>query len=58
LPECVRARNHVSRCEKCFAYLHGYERTIEFAKRAASGRGVSALPEDLVRKILAARHRP
>ena len=58
-PDRVRARNHLGRCEKCFAYMHGYERTIELAKRSAPDRGVSAaLPEDLVRKILAARRRP
>jgi anti-sigma factor RsiW len=57
-PERIRAQKHLTSCDKCSAYLRGYERTIELAKKAPSSSAVSdVLPEDLVRKIMAARRR-
>jgi anti-sigma factor RsiW len=57
-PDRIRAHEHLTGCEKCSAYLRGYEQTIELAKRAASDSGVSAsLPENLVRRIMAVQRR-
>jgi anti-sigma factor RsiW len=57
-PERIRAQEHLTGCDKCSAYLHGYEWTIELAKKTGSNSALSAvLPEDLVHKIMAARHR-
>lgn len=57
-PHRTRAEEHLTGCEKCSAYLRGYERTIELAKSTASDSADSApLPEGLVRRIVAARHR-
>ena len=58
LPERIRAQEHLATCDKCSAYLRGYERTIELAKNTLSNRAVSAVsPENLVRRIMAARRR-
>ena len=57
-PDRIRTQEHLASCEKCSAYLRGYERTIELAKTSASDIGPSsALPQNLVRRIMAARHR-
>ena len=54
----IRAHEHLAGCKKCAAYTRGYERTIEFAKAASADRlGKTELPEDLVRKIVAALRR-
>ena len=57
-PDRIRAQEHLASCDNCSAYLSGYERTIELAKKARSSSAVSAvLPENLVRRIMAARRR-
>ena len=56
---------HLAVCPSCVAYLDSYAQTIcleravrsDAASRPASGPAQSQLPEDLVRKILAARSR-
>jgi anti-sigma factor RsiW len=54
----MRAQGHLAGCERCSAYLLGYEQTIELAKRTASDRDTSTvLPENLVRRMMAARRR-
>jgi predicted anti-sigma-YlaC factor YlaD len=54
----IRAQEHLASCDKCSAYSRGYERAIELAKRTASDTRLSpGLPEDLVRRIIAARCR-
>ena len=54
----VRTQEHLASCDKCSAYLHGYERTIELAKRTASVNRLSpGLPDNLVHRIMAARRR-
>jgi anti-sigma factor RsiW len=58
LPDRIRAQEHLASCDKCSAYLRRYERTIELAKKTLANRAVSAvLPENLVRRIMAARRR-
>ena len=58
-PEQIRAQEHLTSCDKCSAYLRGYERTIELAKRTASNSRLSpGLPENLVRRITAAQYLP
>ena len=55
-PDRIRAQEHLTSCDKCSAYLRGYERTIELAKKTLAKRAVSAvLPENLVRRIMARR---
>ena len=55
-PDRIRAQQHLAACATCSAYVRGYERTIELAKSSASGSDdVTALPESLLRKIVAAR---
>jgi hypothetical protein len=57
-PDHIRAQKHLTSCDKCSAYLRGYERTIKLAKKTLSNRAVSAvLPENLVCRIMAARRR-
>jgi PAS domain-containing protein len=57
-PGRIRAQAHLTDCERCYAYLRGYERTIELAKKTASDSGGPAgLPENLVRRIMVARRR-
>jgi predicted anti-sigma-YlaC factor YlaD len=54
----VGAQKHLIGCDKCSAYLRGYERTVELAKKTRSNSAAStALPEDLVRRIMAKRRR-
>jgi anti-sigma factor RsiW len=54
----IRAEGHLAGCEKCSAYVRGYERTIKLVQRIASETGVSAtLPEGLVRRIVVAPYR-
>jgi anti-sigma factor RsiW len=49
----IRAESYLTACEKCSAYVRGYERTIKLVQRTAFETGVSAtLPEGLVRRIL------
>jgi anti-sigma factor RsiW len=56
--ERVGAQKHLTGCDKCSAYLRGYERTIELAKKTRSDSAASSvLPENLVRKIMAALSR-
>jgi predicted anti-sigma-YlaC factor YlaD len=58
LQDRVGARKHLTGCDKCSAYLRGYERTIELAKKTRSNSAASTvLPENLVRKIMAALSR-
>lgn len=61
LPDRIRAQEHLISCKKCSAYLRGYERTIELAKKTRSNSSNSAvsaaLPENLVRNIMGARRR-
>jgi len=55
-PDRIRAQEHLAACAKCSAYVRGYKRTIELAKSCASDSDdLAALPESLVRKIVAAR---
>jgi len=55
-PDRIRAQEHLAACAKCSAYVRGYKRTIELAKSCASGSDdLAALPESMVRKIVAAR---
>jgi anti-sigma factor RsiW len=60
-PDRIRAQEHLTSCDKCSAYLRGYERTIELAKKTRSNSSNSAvsavLPEKLGRRIMAARRR-
>jgi predicted anti-sigma-YlaC factor YlaD len=54
----IRAQEHLTSCDKCSAYLSGYERTIELAKTTRPNGAVSAvLPENLVHSIMAAWRR-
>jgi hypothetical protein len=54
----VPANDHLVSCDACFAYSRKYERTIKLAKESADDINLSlALPEDLVRRIIAARSR-
>jgi anti-sigma factor RsiW len=53
----IRAHEHLTSCDKCSAYLRGYERTIELAKKTLSSHVSAVLPEKLVRRIMAARRR-
>src|SRR5947209_13071906 len=58
LPDRIRAQEHLASCDKCSAYLRSYERTIELAKKTASDSRLSpGLPENLVRRIMAAQRR-
>ena len=45
--------HHLGACPSCVAYLDGYVKTIELGK--ATAVDAEAMPEDLVRAILAAR---
>jgi anti-sigma factor RsiW len=56
-PDRIRAQGHLASCDKCSAYLRGYERTIELAKKTLSSRVSAVLPENLVRRIMAAQRR-
>ncbi|MBV8361214.1 MAG: zf-HC2 domain-containing protein [Deltaproteobacteria bacterium] len=57
-PDRIRAQEHLSSCDNCSAYVCGYERTVELAKKTHSNSAVSAaLPEDLVRRIMTTRRR-
>jgi predicted anti-sigma-YlaC factor YlaD len=52
----IRAQKHLTVCDKCCGYLRAYEQTIQLAKSAGSENNLSAaLPENLVRRIMAAR---
>jgi anti-sigma factor RsiW len=53
----IRALEHLTSCDKCSAYLGGYEGTIELAKKTLSNRVSAVLPENLVGTIMAARCR-
>jgi predicted anti-sigma-YlaC factor YlaD len=56
--ERLRADEHLAGCGKCAAYLRGYKQAIELAKdTSADDMGQDALPENMVRKIVAARRR-
>jgi anti-sigma factor RsiW len=58
LQDRVGAQKHLTGCDKCSAYLRAYERTIELAKKTRSNSAASTvLPENLVRKIMAALSR-
>jgi predicted anti-sigma-YlaC factor YlaD len=58
LPDHIRAQEHLTRCDKCSAYMRHYEWTIGLAKKTGCNSAVSAVfPEDLVRKIIAGRRR-
>jgi predicted anti-sigma-YlaC factor YlaD len=58
LQDRVGAQKHLTGCGKCSAYLRGYKRTIELAKKTRSNSTASTvLPENLVRKIMAALSR-
>lgn len=51
---------HLSLCPNCVSYLSAYKTTIELGRRAFkddSADASAAVPEDLVRAILAARDR-
>ena len=60
-PDYIRAQEHLISCEKCSAYLRGYERTIQLAKKTRSKSSNSAvstaLPENLVHNIMHAWRR-
>jgi anti-sigma factor RsiW len=56
-PDRIRAQEHLTGCDKCSAYLRGYEQAIELAKKTLSTRVSAALPENLVRRIMVARRR-
>jgi anti-sigma factor RsiW len=63
LPRETRAafEGHLRLCVNCQRYLAGYEETVKLG-RAAFADGDAAVPpqvpEELVRAILAAKHRP
>jgi anti-sigma factor RsiW len=46
---------HLSRCDKCSAYLRLYRATVAAAKNAFSGEPGVSLPEEVVRSILQKR---
>lgn len=56
-PDVVAAFDgHIAECPSCVAYIESYRQTIELGKRALAEEGEgAALPEDLVRAVLAAR---
>ena len=55
LPEAERSvfDEHLGECPDCVAYLATYREAVRQGKEACAG--VEAVPEDLVRAILAAR---
>lgn len=55
LPPTQRAEfeSHLRACPSCVAYLENYRKAMTLAKSSAEGAG--AVPEELVRAILAAR---
>ena len=59
LPSDVRAQfeYHLGECPDCVAYLDSYRRTIQLSKQSLvdPGEAVPAMPDDLVRAILASR---
>jgi predicted anti-sigma-YlaC factor YlaD len=57
LPDGIRAQKHLSSCDRCSAYLCGYERTVQLAKFASESGVSPILPENLVRRIMAVRRR-
>ena len=62
LPVDVRQRfdDHLSICVNCQRYLSGYAESVKLGKRAFEDEAASLpadVPEELVRAILASRHR-
>ncbi|HYO14069.1 MAG TPA: zf-HC2 domain-containing protein [Thermoanaerobaculia bacterium] len=55
-PDVVAAFDeHIAHCESCVAYIQSYKQTVELGKRALAEEEEAALPEDLLRAVLAAR---
>lgn len=55
-PDVVAAFDgHIAECPSCVAYIQSYRQTIELGKGALAEEEEEALPEDLVRAVLAAR---
>jgi predicted anti-sigma-YlaC factor YlaD len=46
---------HLTDCPDCVAYLRSYSETIRLARDARDDDALPAVPDDLVRAILAAR---
>ena len=57
-PDDAHGRQHLAACQKCRAYLHDYEITIELAKSIATDSAeTDPLPEFLVQRIVSAGRR-
>ena len=58
-PERLCFEEHLGECPDCVAYLATYREAVRLGKEAcAAGDAIPAeVPEDLVRAVLAARHR-
>lgn len=58
--EAAAFQRHLVVCAHCVAYLDSYQRTLDACQRlGADGEDVpTAVPEELVQAILAARPRP
>ena len=52
---------HLTRCPNCRRYIAAYETTVSLGRRAFADRDATAeatgAPEDLIKAILASRHR-
>jgi anti-sigma factor RsiW len=48
---------HTRGCPPCLEYLESYRTTVALATDAGEADGCPAMPEELVRAILEARHR-
>ena len=49
---------HLADCPECIAYLRSYAETIRLARQSREDDALpAAVPDELVRAILAARHR-
>jgi anti-sigma factor RsiW len=57
LPQAQRTifEEHLGECQDCVAYLRSYETTVRLGKAAYQEAATQAVPEALVRAILAAR---
>lgn len=57
--ERARFEHHLSRCEPCVRYLHGYRTTVRVALAACAETGTDphGVPDELIDAILASRGR-
>jgi anti-sigma factor RsiW len=51
----VEFDRHLAECEACVSYLDSYRSTVDAGKAAFADEPVPAVPEELVRAILAAK---